>query len=66
MMAMSASPTARSWRTRLRIEISWLLAAKVAALVVLWLLFFGPWHRPRIDAHEVADRLAPSETHTAH
>jgi hypothetical protein len=62
---MSASPTAR-WRTRLRTEISWLLAAKVAGLFLLWLLFFGPGHRPRIDAHEVANQLAPPETHTAH
>jgi len=34
--------------TGLRREIAWALAAKIAALFVLWSLFFGPAHRPSV------------------
>jgi hypothetical protein len=29
-----------SWQRELRVKIAWVLAAKLAALTILWLLFF--------------------------
>ena len=35
-----ASETDPSWRAALRRELLWLLAAKLAALALIWALFF--------------------------
>jgi hypothetical protein len=39
-------------------EIGWLMLAKLAALLILWALFFSPAHRPAVDGSVTADRLA--------
>jgi len=44
-------------RMRLRFEIAFALAVKLAALTVLYLLFFAPAHRPEISAAAVAQHL---------
>lgn len=49
-------------RSPLAREIVVALAVKVAALVVLWALFFSPDHRPAVDPGAVADALAPQHT----
>ncbi len=46
------------WRRRLRRELSWLLALKVAALALLWWLFFSPAHRTPVDGQAESRRLA--------
>lgn len=57
---MTARPPARDWRSWLRRKIGWLLAFKVAALAVLWVLFFSPAHRVDVDGDSMRDRLAPA------
>jgi len=44
------------WRRRLRRELSWLMALKVGALALLWLLFFS--HRTPVDGQAEGRRLA--------
>ncbi|HYL03181.1 MAG TPA: hypothetical protein VEU54_07155 [Steroidobacteraceae bacterium] len=41
-------------------ELGWILAAKAAALALLWLLFFSGTHRLRVDAASAARQLAAS------
>ena len=43
---------------QLRRELAWLLAAKFAALGLLWLLFFSAAHQPAIDATAASRQLA--------
>jgi len=42
----------------LRRDLAWLLAAKFAALAVLWMLFFSAAHQPRVDASAASRQLA--------
>jgi len=44
------------WRRTLRRELSWLMALKVGALALLWLLFFS--HRTPVDEQAERRRLA--------
>jgi hypothetical protein len=53
-----ASLRAVGWRSALRRELSLLLALKLAALVLLWWLFFSPPHRSPVDAAAAGRRLA--------
>jgi hypothetical protein len=43
---------------RLQRDLAWLLAAKFAALGILWLLFFSAVHQPAIDASAAGRQLA--------
>jgi hypothetical protein len=58
------TPTARttdastSRRHPLRRELAWLLAAKFAALGLLWLMFFSSAHRSPVDAASASRQLA--------
>ena len=47
-----------SWRGVLRRELSLLMLGKVAALILLWWLFFSPTHRAPVDAASTGRRLA--------
>jgi hypothetical protein len=47
-----------SWRGVLRRELSLLVLGKVAALLLLWWLFFSPTHRAPVDAASTGRRLA--------
>lgn len=58
---MTANQATNDWRTWLRWKIFWLLAFKLAALTVLWLLFFAPSHRVAVDPGSMSERLAPAE-----
>lgn len=57
---MQREPDARTadWRRMMGRELMWLLAAKFAALVCLWALFFSPDHRQPVDANATSRRLA--------
>jgi len=46
-----------SWQRRLRRSIVWALLAKLAALGVLWALFFSPAERMVVTADHVEQRL---------
>ncbi|HSH41343.1 MAG TPA: hypothetical protein VK973_04385 [Arenicellales bacterium] len=56
---MSMPPPDRDWRRWLRRKIGWLLLFKVAALAVLWMLFFSPAQRIEVDDGVILERLAP-------
>jgi len=47
-----------SWRGVLRRELSLLMLGKLAALILLWWLFFSPTHRAPVDAATTGRRLA--------
>ncbi len=42
----------------IRRELAWLLAAKVAVLGLLWLLFFSSAHQPSVDVAAAGRHLA--------
>jgi len=46
------------WRHTLRRELAWLMTLKVAALALLWWLFFSPPHHSRVDGREASRRFA--------
>ena len=47
-----------SWQATLRRHLAVLLLIKVAALALLWAVFFSPSHRPQIDPQAMSGRLA--------
>ncbi len=47
----------RSLSDLVKKNILWLLAAKLLALVTMYLLFFGPEHRVRVNSHGVESHL---------
>jgi hypothetical protein len=42
-------------------HLGWIVLLKLAALTLLWLTFFSPSHRPRVDAELTSQRLAVEE-----
>jgi hypothetical protein len=46
------------WRRTLRRELTWLMTLKVAALALLWWLFFSPPHRSAVDGRAASRRFA--------
>lgn len=55
--------TPRGWRGILRRHLTVLLAVKLAALALLWALFFSPAHRTAVDGQTAGRHLqvAPPE-----
>ena len=53
-----ASQPGTEQRRGLRRDLAWLLAIKLAALALLWLLFFSPAHQPSVDASAATRQLA--------
>jgi hypothetical protein len=45
------------WRHRLSCELAGLIAIKLAALALLWWLFFSPAHRTAVDADAAGRQL---------
>ncbi len=45
------------WRRRIRREVAWLLVVKLAALTLLWFVFFSPAQRQHVDAEVVSRQL---------
>jgi hypothetical protein len=50
------------WRRRLSRELAGLIALKIAALALLWWLFFSPAHRTVVDAEAAGRRLGVAPT----
>ena len=50
-------PEQALWRRRLSREVAGLIAIKLAALALLWWLFFSPAHRTAVDADAAGRRL---------
>ena len=46
------------WRHTLRRELAWLMTLKVAALALLWWVFFSPSHHSRVDGQAASRRFA--------
>ena len=46
------------WRRTLRRELAWLMTLKIAALALLWWLFFSPAHRSPVDGRAASRRFA--------
>jgi hypothetical protein len=46
------------WRRALRRELTWLMTLKVAALALLWWLFFSPSQHSRVDGEAASRRFA--------
>jgi len=45
------------WRRTLRRELAWLMTLKVAALALLWWLFFSPPHHSPVDGRAASRRF---------
>lgn len=54
---MAAEDNGEPWRGRLRREVALLLLVKLAALLLLWLVFFSPSHRQPADAARTGAHL---------
>lgn len=52
---------ARADRRRLARKIFVLLAVKVAALAIIFVLFFAPMHRPHVDTETIERSLIGTE-----
>jgi hypothetical protein len=46
------------WRRALRRELAWLMTLKVAALALLWWLFFSASHHSPVDGEAASRRFA--------
>ena len=62
---MTAGHDGEQWRGRLRRELALLLLVKITALVLLWLAFFSPPHRPPADAARTGAHLGLPASHGA-
>lgn len=62
---MTAEHDGEQWRGRLRRELALLLLAKLAALVLLWLMFFSAPHRQPADAARTGAHLGLPAPHDA-
>ena len=56
----ATAPFAR-WRGTLRRHVAVLLLMKIAALALLWALFFSPAHRAPVDGAAVSRHLLPAK-----
>ena len=56
----AAAPPLR-WRDALRRHLAVLLLMKIAALALLWALFFSPAHRAQVDGAAVSRHLLPAQ-----
>jgi hypothetical protein len=63
---MSGRPGEQAlWRRQLSRELAGLIAIKLAALALLWWLFFSPTHRVAVDADAAGHRLGVTELRTS-
>lgn len=55
-MVIARVAGSRDWRRRMRGELFWIFLAKLAALTLLWMLFFSA-HRERLERDSVSHHL---------
>ena len=65
-MTESPGPVRGPWRGILRRHLTLLLAIKLAALALLWALFFSPAHRTAADGEATGRHLAVVQQDGAH
>jgi hypothetical protein len=49
----------------MRRHLAWILAVKFAALALLWVLFFSPAHRTKVDARDAGRQLVLTQSDAA-
>ncbi|MDE2263124.1 MAG: hypothetical protein KGL45_11420 [Gammaproteobacteria bacterium] len=57
MKIASLAGDRRDWRRRMRAELLWIFLLKLAALTLLWLLFFSAADRAPPDGNSVSRQL---------
>ena len=57
-MAAETSMNHPGWRRTLRRELAWLMTLKVAALALLWWVFFSPSHHSPVGGQAASRRFA--------
>jgi hypothetical protein len=63
MMTNASIAGARpDWRRRVRGELFWIFVAKLAALTLLWALFFSAAHRASVNGDSVSHRFGVAPT----
>jgi len=62
----TSAPAREPWRATLRRHLFLLLAIKLAALTLLWVLFFSPAHRTAVDAQAAGRHLAVARQESSH
>lgn len=62
MTIASAAGTRPDWRRRMRGELFWIVLAKLAALTLLWALFFSAAHRASVDGDSLSHQLGVAPT----
>jgi hypothetical protein len=63
LMTITSVAGARpDWRRRMRGELFLIFLAKLAALTLLWMLFFSASHRAAVDGSSVSRQLGVSPT----
>lgn len=50
------------WRRRMRGELFWIFLVKLAALTLLWMLFFSATHHAAIDGESVSQQLGVAQS----
>lgn len=57
MTIASAAGARQDWRRRMRGELFWIFLVKLAALTLLWMLFFSAAHHAPVDRDSVSHQL---------
>lgn len=60
------APGPERWRFILRRHLTVVVAVKLAALALLWALFFSPAHRTLVDGRAAGQHLAVTPQEGAH
>jgi hypothetical protein len=61
---MQKLSSAVDWRRATRSQVVWLLLVKLAALTLLWFLFFSPAQRQRVDGEATSSHFALEGDHS--
>jgi len=62
----TSAPAPEPWRSILKRHLLLLLALKLAALTLLWALFFSPAHRTAVDPQAAGRHLAVARQESTH
>jgi hypothetical protein len=62
MTIASVAGARADWRRRIRGELFWIFLAKLAALTLLWMLFFSATQHAPVDGESVSHQLGLSRS----